>query len=41
MRQEVSLITQPKNAVPGQGTLHHVMVGYDAGTFFYIVNLVL
>jgi len=40
MRQEISLVTGPKSALPGQGSFGHITGGYDAGAFFHVANLV-
>jgi len=35
MRQEISLVTGPRSALPGQGSFGHITGGYDAGAFTF------
>jgi len=39
LRQEISLVTGPKSALPGQGSFGHITGGYDAGAFFFTLYL--
>jgi len=40
LRQDISLVTGPKNPIPGQGSFAHITGGYDAGYYGYMYSLV-